>query len=175
MTRKRALDAIFPWGSDTESEDDPVGQQQAPVRMIRSEPRHDKVPHGIIFNLIPEGSQAGKVLAHCQEAIHKLRMGTGGESLAIYKVGITHDYEDRFELYRKNGWTKMLIMFQSSDLDFVEMLEAALISHHVHLRQCRNILRGGEGMRDSMFNPKFDAPFYCYCTAARADGPRWVL
>ena len=174
MTRKRPLDAIFPWGSDTESEDDPI-QQEPPVELILTAKSHEKVLHGITFSLIPEGSQAGKVLAHCLGAIHKLRMGTSGESLAIYKIGITHDYEDRFQLYRKKGWTKMLIMFQSSDLGFVEMLEAALISHHVLVQQCRNILRGGEGMRDKCFNPKFDAPFYCYCTAARADEPRWVL
>ncbi|CAE7621704.1 unnamed protein product [Symbiodinium sp. CCMP2592] len=100
----------------------------------------------------PKPKKRGKKIAR---AIHKLRMETGGESLAIYKIGITHDYEDRFQLYRKNGWTKMLIMFQSSDLGSVEMLEAALISHHAHLQQCRNVLRGGEGMRDKTFNPKF--------------------
>ena len=177
MTCKRALDAIFPWGSDSESaEEDFEHPSQEPVaqRLAKRQSRPE-LASGIMFNLVPHGSQAGKVILHCQNAIQKLRMDNGGESLAIYKIGITHDYSDRFELYEANGWTTMLIMIESSDLGFIEMLEAALISHHRGRQQCRNIVLGGEGMRDRNGNPKFAPPYYCYCTAARADLPKWVV
>lgn len=175
MKRKRTLDAIFPWGSDSESADEEEQQPSPPVvQRLTKQPNLPKLATGITFDLAPHGSLAGKVLAHCQNAIQKLRLRTGGEFLAIYKIGITHHYIDRFELYERNGWTEMLIMLESSDLGFVEMLEAALISHHKGLQQCRNVVLGGEGMRDKMGNPKFVPPYYCYCTAARADLPRWV-
>ena len=94
--------------------------------------------------------------------------------MAIYKIGITHDCESRFQLYQKNGFSKMLVMCSSDELGFIEMLEAALISHHKERLQCRNVLPGGEGMRDKSLGAKFEAPYYCYCVAARADLPKWV-
>ncbi|CAE7303849.1 unnamed protein product [Symbiodinium necroappetens] len=131
MTRRRALDAIFPWGSDSESTGEDVEQPLEPVaQTLTKQLSRPKLAVGITFNLVPHGCQAGQVLLRCQNAIQKLRVENGGESLAIYKIGITHDYSDRFELYEANGWTTMLIMIESSDLGFVEMLEAALISHH---------------------------------------------
>ena len=50
----------------------------------------------------------------------------------------------------------MLIMHQTNELGEVEMLEAALILHERVKKQCRNVLKGGEGMRDKDFHPKFD-------------------
>ena len=120
------------------------------------------------------GQQAGKVLAHCQAGIDRLRYATGGMQLAVYRIGITHDAYARFELYKQHGWSKMLVLFQTTELAQVEMLEAALISHHAHMKLCRNILKGGEGMRDKMFNAKFDGPYVCYCVLARADQGRWI-
>ena len=175
---KRGLD-IFPWASDTE-EDEHVQQQ----RRMRPEATNlenirpsNAAMRNISYDLSPDHSQAGKVLAHCQNCIQKLRFSTGEGSLkiVIYKIGISHDCSARFELYKVHNWTRMLVMASSEDLGFIEMLEAALISHHNHRVQCRNISLGGEGMRDQDFNPKFRGPFYCYCVAARADLPRWVL
>lgn len=118
---------------------------------------------------------AGKVLEHCQSVIRRLRVEAGGLELVIYKIGITHECSSRFELYRQRGWDRMTIMFKSDNLALVEMLESALIAHHRDTKQCRNVARGGEGMRDKNFNPKFDPPYFCYCVIARADRPRWVI
>ena len=175
---KQSLEAIFPWGSDTEEEEHTL--QRTPPAAINVEnirPRDDALALGSIsYDLARDHSQAGKVLAHCQNCIQKLRFATGQGSLkiVIYKVGITHDCSTRFELYKSHNWTRMLVMARSEDLGFIEMLEAALISHHNHRVQCRNVLMGGEGMRDQEHNPKFGPPFYCYCVAARADLPKWV-
>ena len=95
--------------------------------------------------------------------------------LVIYKIGITHDCVSRFGLYQEKGWDLMAILYKSEELGLIEMLEAALISHHGHARQCRNVLKGGEGLRDKTCNPKFKPPYFCYSVFARADRARWVL
>ena len=179
MKLKRPIDAIFPWGSDSETDDelDVAAESKLPAALpVKCQGRQPtaSIADGVSYRCIPEHTQAGKVLAHCEQCIEQLRRATGGESLAIYKIGITHSCTPRFELYEANGWTKMLVMFQSSDLGTIEMLEAALIAQRKHRLQCRNIQLGGEGMRLRTFTPKFEPPYYCYCVAARADEPRWV-
>ena len=169
---KDPLESIFPWGSDSEEDESPRSRSPCDRKSLH----HDTyVSDGIQYSLLPGTAQSGRVLAHCMDCIQKLREATGGQSLAIYKIGITHNCQRRFELYKVNGWGKMLVMFETADLGLLEMLEAALISHHRSNVQCRNVLKGGEGMRDVLGKPKFQAPFYCYCTAARADLPRWVV
>ena len=170
--RKDPLDSIFPWGSDSDC-DDQDERSRSPVQPKSLQSKYSC--NGIHYSLLRGNAHAGIVLAHCMACIQQVRYATGGESLAIYKIGISHNCENRFELYKSNGWSKMVVMFESSDLGLVEMLEAALISHHRENTACRNILKGGEGLRDGRFNPKFDPPYFCYCTAARADVPRWVI
>ena len=171
-SNKRPCLDIFPWGSDTENEEQPQQEQMAPAAMKVTL----ATPHCICYDLAPM-SLAGKVLAHCQNCVQKLRFNTGQGSLqvVIYKIGITHDCESRFELYKVHNWTKMVVMAESHDLGFIEMLEAALILQHNRRVQCRNIQLGGEGLRDKNLAPKFKPPFYCYCVASRADVPRWVV
>ena len=179
MSKKRKQPLpIFPWDSDSDASEvvswKEARTQPSPDNVQEQPTQSSLASDGIQYDLIPEQTFTGKVLAHCLACIRKLREATGGECLAIYKIGITHNCEDRFQLYQANGWTKMLVLFESRDLGLIEMLEGALISHHIGRVQCRNILPGGEGMRDRLFNAKFQPPFYCYCTAARADLPRWV-
>ncbi len=191
MSPKRPIDAIFSWGSDSDTEEDnpalqlqeirgkAEGQRQEPCQADKcrgpKQARHAaNVPAGVSYQLAAQNLQAGKVLQHCLACVRKLRMATGGESLAIFKIGITHNCEARFERYECDGWNKMLVMFESDELGAIEMLEAALISHYQDLIQCRNVCLGGEGMRDKAFRPKFEPPYFCYCCAARADLPRWV-
>ena len=167
---------LFPWGSD---ENDNEDRSRSPPCLVPrdSETREpEMLEDGRIFYMLPSCRLlAGKVLQHCESVIKKLRMQTGGLQLVIFKIGITHECSRRFELYKENGWDRMVVMHQSDELGAMEMLEAALISQHCHEKQCRNILRGGEGMRDKMFQPKFDPPYFCYCVSARADRPRWVM
>ena len=173
IKRKRVL-PIFPWDSDSENESLCSIETPPSPENTQGPAERTATFHGIKYDLLPEETFTGKIFAHCQACVEKLRATTGGEALAIYKIGITHDCEARFQLYEANGWSKMLVMFRSSDLGLIEMLEVALISHHKGRVQCRNKLPGGEGMRDKLFNAKFEPPYFCYCTAARADLPRWV-
>ena len=136
MRQKRPIDAIFPWGSDSETDDElniaaAKCLPDLPVKCDRKQPsiQTASIADGITYQYIPEHTQAGKVLAHCERCIEQLRRATGGESLAIYKIGITHSCAPRFELYHTNGWDKDgLLCFQSNDLGTIEMLEAALIA-----------------------------------------------
>ena len=172
---------LFPWGDDLDEE---LPAQKGCLCI--TSPSHPASAacesqgskgleiHGIHWMLPNSVLQAGKILAHCRDAVWKLRLATGGTQLAVYKIGITHDCTSRFELYQKNGWTKMLVMYKGTELGQVEMLEAALISHEQINKQCRNIRRGGEGMRTKEFHSKFDPPFFCYCVSARADQGRWI-
>ena len=173
IKRKHAL-PIFPWDSDSDNESLCSTRTPPSPQKVEGPGEQEATLDGIRYNLLCEETYAGKVFAHCQACVEKLRATTGGESLAIYKIGITHDCEARFRLYQANGWSKMLVMFRSSNLSLIEMLEVALVSHHKGRVQCRNMLPGGEGMRDKLFNAKFKPPYFCYCTAARADLPRWV-
>ncbi|OLQ14679.1 hypothetical protein AK812_SmicGene1179 [Symbiodinium microadriaticum] len=93
--------------------------------------------------------------AKSKDCVEKLRRDTGGESLAIFKIGITHDCTPRFQLYESNGYTKMLVMHSSNDLATIEMLESALIAIYRDKVQCRNVQLGGEGMRNRYFEAKF--------------------
>ena len=171
---------LFPWGDDTDDEASSgcraalTSEHESPNVPARTAQTISLAEDGIHYNLIPETKLSGKILQHCLRCVSRLRMATGGEQLCIYKLGITHNCESRFELHKSNGWSKMLVMFASSDLGQIEMLEAAVISHHQTNQQCRNISRGGGGMRTKACSAKFEPPFCCYCTGARADVARWV-
>ena len=164
---------LFPWSSDSEKDSDAT-VSPPPTTCHASKRRSQEVrtllADGIHF-LQPscERLLSGKALQHCVSMVERIRVATGGEALALFKIGITHDFDSRFGLYRENGWQKMGILFQTFELRQIEMLEAALILHFKRLQQCRNIQKGGEGMRTAAFNAKFPAPYYCYCVAARAD------
>ena len=172
--------SLFPWGTDSEDEDD--NQRSRSPRQNLAEPC--KVPHTHVELQVQEsirwvlpGSNmlAGRALQHCRAAIKRLRIEHGGMELVMFKVGITHDCSSRFGLYEEKGWDHMAILYQSDELGLIEMLEAAVISHHCHEKQCRNICKGGEGLRHKTGNPKFEPPYFCYCVFARADRARWVL
>lgn len=168
---------LFPWHSDSETEMEPksvrgpragnFGNPQA-MKAWQAQGIHELLG-------VSDNWWSGKVLEHCVSAIERLRSNTGGKDLALFKVGITHALEPRYELYRANGWGKMLVLFSSVDLGKVEMLEAALILHYKGVQQCRNILKGGEGMRFASGHAKFEPPYFCYCVSERADCGHSVL
>lgn len=168
--------AIFPWGSDDEIQAQSHEPPDLGTAALSISPLQQNIAEGSISWALPSSRLlAGKVLQHCQAVIKRFRLESGGFELVIYKIGITHECSTRFELYQAKGWDQMVVMYQSDELGAVEMLEAALISHHSQLQQCRNVLQGGEGMRDKMFQAKFNPPYFCYCVLARADRARWVL
>ena len=170
--------ALFPWGSDTEDDDDRQ-RSRSPLQNLavgKVAGANVEESQGSIRWVLPSGNLlAGRALQHCRASIHRLRIEHGGMELVIFKVGITHDCSSRFSLYEERGWDHMAILYQSEELGIIEMLEAALISHHCHAKQCRNVCKGGEGLRNKSGNPKFKPPYFCYCVFARADRARWVL
>ena len=169
---------MFPWGSDDEEQPPSDRRSQSPGHDLDASKNEPAQAVGnsdpIYWRLANPKTLAGKILEHCEAVIHQTRLETGGLQLAIYKIGITHDCSARFALYSQKGWDKMVIMYKTDELGSVEMLEAALIARHRKATQCRNISKGGEGMRNKVFNPKFPPPYFCYCVSARADLARWV-
>eukprot|EP00439_Symbiodinium_sp_Y106_P012257 s406_g1.t2 len=126
---------LFPWGSDDEREEDAALHRSRSPRKEFSGSRDRLVveedsANPISWQLPNPAAQAGRILEHCQAVIHRVRLETGGLELALYKIGITHECYARFDLYKAKGWDQMVIMHESPDLGSVEMLEAALISHH---------------------------------------------
>ena len=170
---------LFPWGSDDEAEARSERCSQSPGDGLDASENELALEVGssdpIYWRLPNPTALAGKILEHCEAVIQHTRLETGGLQLAIYKIGITHECSARFALYSQKGWDKMVVMYKSEELGSIEMLEAALISRHRNTKECRNISKGGEGMRDKLFNPKFHPPYFCYCVSARADRARWVL
>ena len=82
---------LFPWGSDTDEEDD---RSRSPPPDLVMDPRSSKTQEpeeledGCIFYMLPTCRLlAGKVLQHCEAVIKKLRMQTGGLELVIFKIG----------------------------------------------------------------------------------------
>ncbi|OLP80192.1 hypothetical protein AK812_SmicGene39428 [Symbiodinium microadriaticum] len=117
---------LFPWGSD---ENDNEDRSRSPPCLVPrdSETREpEMLEDGRIFYMLPSCRLlAGKVLQHCESVIKKLRMQTGGLELVIFKIGITHECSRRFELYKENGWDRMVVMHQSDELGAMEMLATA--------------------------------------------------
>ena len=111
-----------------------------------------------------------------QDQVNSLRMKHGGNQLAIFKIGISHSLERQFVFYQEKNFDEMWCIHATNSLAQVEVLEAALIDYFTgqSSRQCRNVLRGGEGMRASGF-PKYQAPYFVYVVASNAASkPRWI-
>ena len=108
---------------------------------------------------------------HCVQMINKMRETCGGKELCVYKVGITHNAIDRFQLYLRNGFKKMWLIHITMNLSQVECIESHLISIFKGDRDgsCRNQRGGGEGMRVKDGSAKYPAPYFVYVVAARAD------
>ena len=132
-------------------------------------------PEGLLNHCLPMTTSvptAGKVLGHCVDKVTSFRERMGIR-LCIFKIGVTSDPSIRFTGYVDKGYSLMWIIAQSTSIDFVHMLEAALILHfHQHVG-CKN--KGGTG-GDGALNRRDPSPppYYVYITGGRADQPRWV-
>lgn len=104
-----------------------------------------------------------------------MREKHGGEKLAIFKIGISHCLQRRVCFYYEENFDEMCCIHATNSLAHVEILEAALIDFYLDKcpRQCRNLLRGGEGMRAGGL-AKYPAPYFVYVVAANASKCKWI-
>ena len=162
---------LSPWGTDDDDEDEdrsrsPPGLVMGPAISTTQELTSCRQPACL------RGKFASSLRNRDKEATNANWGASAGHLQDWHHARVLYK---RFQLHKEKGWDRMVVMYQSDELGAIEMLEAALISQHCHLKQCRNVLRGGEGMRENMFQPKFEPPYFCYCVSARADRPRWVV
>lgn len=109
----------------------------------------------------------GKILAHAKQQVVSFRehLGLG---LCVHKIGVTSSPVHRFKSYWASNFTMMWIIFHSSDISMIHMLEAALISECSQHRGCRNAPNsGGEGFLNKKNRPT--PPYFVYIVGARAD------
>ena len=104
------------------------------------------------------------VASHCKQHASLVR-GAFGTEVCVFKIGITHNPITRFPSYRKGNFAAMYLLHCSGSVDFTNALEKCLIESFQAISGCRNIRLGGDG---SM--ARFEAPYYLYIVAARADG-----
>ena len=131
-------------------------------------------PLGLVKKWLPscEKHTCGKILLHAKTQIDGLRERMGVR-ITCFKVGVTSDPPKRFESYLESGYTCMHVIAESSSIDMIHMLEAALIGQYAQHIGCKNKPNsGGEGALNR--HVVLPGPFYAYVVAGRADQPRWV-
>ena len=104
------------------------------------------------------------ILQHCKRVIDSVKIEYG-DTVCIFKIGITSEPVTRFSWYRAENLHTMTLLHISGSIHLTDMLESALIQSYNHVRGCRNIKLGGDGPMH-----RFDPPYYTYVVAARADG-----
>lgn len=116
---------------------------------------------------------AGKLLSHCKEKIIALRERLGIR-VCNFKVGVSASPVSRYDLYRQQGFTHMWILAESSSVDLIHMLEAALISeYHKHVGCQNREGSGGDGALNRV--PPPPPPYFAYVVGGRADQGKWFL
>jgi hypothetical protein len=114
------------------------------------------------------------ILGHCVNSIHSFRCKFGGPQMCVFKIGAASNLVVRWLCYRKSGFYGMRAIHASMCLAQIEMLEASLIQFfkldtEVSGGACRNVNKGGEGMRSKTGMPRQSPPYYIYVVGARAD------
>ena len=97
-----------------------------------------------------------------------------GIRLCVFKLGVTASPLTRFHMYKEQNYSSMWVLAESSSVDLVHMLEAALISeYHKHVG-CKNAEgSGGDGALNR--KPPAPPPYFMYIAGGRADQARWVV
>lgn len=105
-----------------------------------------------------------------QEQIQHLRDRHGGNQLAVFKIGITQCLEFRVQYYYEASYSEMCCIHASNSLAQIETLEACLIDFYLDTSPgpCRNVAKGGEGMRTKDGFPRNQPPYFLYAVAADA-------
>lgn len=97
-----------------------------------------------------------------------------GFAYAFSNLGVTASPLTRFHMYKEQNYSSMWVLAESSSVDLVHMLEAALISeYHKHVG-CKNAEgSGGDGALNR--KPPAPPPYFMYIAGGRADQARWVV
>lgn len=107
----------------------------------------------------PPRQTASDIRQHCLDEIENVRRDL---QVPVWKIGIATNLIMRWESYQLENFTLMRVLHISDNYGLTCMLEAALIDVYMGMQGCRNINKGGEGLRDR-------PPFFTYVVAARAD------
>ena len=132
-------------------------------------PWHDVRSYGIVNRLMPLRAQrpcSGRILAYTTQQVHAFREKMGLQ-VCVFKIGVTGNPVSRYVQYHSLNFTAMWVIFSSSSVREVHMLEAALISLFCSSTGCRN--EHGTGGEGALNHPKATPPFYVYITGGRAD------
>lgn len=88
----------------------------------------------------------------------------------MFKIGITQCLQVRAEYYYAEQFSEMCCIHASNSLAQIETLEACLIDFYLETDPgpCRNIAKGGEGMRTKRGKPRNQPPYFLYVVAANA-------
>lgn len=128
--------------------------------------------HNRCLKLDQKRVSCGTILAHAKEQVSALREKVVIR-LCCFKIGVTTNPLIRFRLYLEKGYNQMWVIWTSSSIDIVHMLEAALISEFGRHVGCQNKYgSGGDGALNQE-HPQ-PPPYFVYVVAGRADQPRRV-
>ena len=169
MTRRRVYKddrmwALAEWlwthDSDAEDADEPtlplsVPQDNEHTWCADSQPLPDplaplvfRVPHpaasDILLDLPANGMTFIELRKRSCDLVDKY-LEVYAPHYAVFKIGITTDFNVRFRSYREGGWYCMIVLAAASDAKTVESLEKCLISEYKCRRGCYNERPGGEG------------------------------
>ena len=116
----------------------------------------------ICFNLCRQNDNtASRILRHCEWVICSLFRKTP----TVYKIGITENVINRW--YGKvygykqdphDDWKQLVVLYVGSDSMQCGLIEAHLIDRFRGRSGCRNVLRGGEGVKKD----PYAGPYFTY-------------
>ena len=121
-------------------------------------------------------SSINEKLRKNQDQIDRVRERHGGRKLAVFKIGITQCLQVRWQYYQDVNFSEMCCIHASNSLAQIETLEASLISSFLESDPgpCRNVAKGGEGMRTKKGFPRSQPPYFLYVVAADASQMRRI-
>ena len=130
---------------------------------------------GLYNHCMPKNGSSptcGKILSHCKSKVSAFREKIGIR-VCVFKLGVTASPLTRFHMYKEQNFSSMWVVAESSSVDLIHMLEAALISeYHKHVG-CKNAEgSGGDGALNR--KPPAPPPYFMYIAGGRADQARWV-
>lgn len=118
---------------------------------------------------LPVSGLAGRLFEHGENSCLSFIDRLGGRDLAVFKIGISANIVQRWSSYQLQNFDFMAVIACLWDPSMIEALEAHLIRLFMDYRGCRNVLRGGESLRTSSGQPRFEGPFYTYITGTPAN------
>ena len=128
--------------------------------------------HNRCLKLDMKRLSCGKILSHAKGQVTALREKIGIR-LCCFKIGVTTNPLNRFQLYVKRGYNLVWVIWTSASTDIVHMLEAALISEFGRHVGCQYTHEsGGEGALNKENPPP--PPYFVYVVGGRADQKRRV-